>query len=87
MGDILFKGRILTRSELSCRGLLWVDNDLSCILCGHREESLDHLFCVLDGFILWSKFIEMMGVSWALNSTCVGILERWQVKHRGRDGK
>lgn len=32
---------------------------------------------------LWSKFIDLVGVSWVPSNSCNGLLESWQVDQKG----
>lgn len=52
---LVLKRRALTRDTLAKRGIL---SDSTCVLCGLREETVDHLFCQC----VFSKFIIIAGL-------------------------
>lgn len=56
------KGKILTRLKLKRWGLLRDGEDLSCPLCRHLEEDIDHLFIrcpIAREFKMWVKFVSL----------------------------
>lgn len=70
------KGKILSRVGHFHRGLLNQDSDLSCILYGHPEGGVNHLFCKFPlANHLWHRFLNLMGVTWVFKELCTNNFE------------
>lgn len=69
---------MLTRLELTNRGLINSEGEVKCPLCELDEESIDHLFVTCPvAWRLWCSLVDLFGVSWVYPGSWAGVVESW----------
>jgi hypothetical protein len=75
----LLHGRVPTRSNLPIRRVILNGGDCSCVLCGEKLETVNHLFLYCEvAMLVWLEIFEWLQVSFGLPHNLLSLFNTLQ---------